>query len=196
MLDNLFTDAALFFSVPAMLGTGVFLLKLGLMAFAGIGADMDAGDVDVDADLGGDVEHGDSTAAFKLLSIQSIAAFCMGFGWGGLSALIGFDWSVPVSLAVGAGIGAGFVWLEIMLMKLVYDLQSSGNVNIDDAIDTEGSVYVSVPQQGTGRGQVRVIIGDRARIYNAVTEGDTIATGSRVRVVRINDDRTLTVSTV
>jgi membrane protein implicated in regulation of membrane protease activity len=207
MLQALFDQEALLFTVPALLGTAVFLVRLGLMTIVGLDHDMDVPhDVDIphdvaidaqgDVDLGHDVESGDSTAAFNLLSIQSVAAFLMGFGWGGVGGLLGFEWSFPMSLLVGVGFGALLVWLLGILMKAMYDLQSSGNVRVEDAVGVEGQVYANVPAGDGGRGQVRVVISDRARIYNAVSDGDAIKTGSRVRVVRVNEDRTLTVTAV
>jgi membrane protein implicated in regulation of membrane protease activity len=205
MLQALFESDVLLFTIPALLGTLVFLLRLGLMAIGGFDHDMDVPhDVDVptdihvdvssEVDLGHDVETGHSTEAFKLLSIQSIAAFLMGFGWGGIGAIYGFDWPVPVALVVGAAFGLALVWLLGLLMKAMYDLQSSGTVRMADAVGGEGQVYANIPADGGGRGQVRVVIDDRARIYNAVSSGDAIKTGALVRIVRVNQDRTLTVT--
>ena len=58
MLGGLFQQEALFFTIPAVLGTMVFLIRLGLMAIGGFGDGVDGMDVDVDADvdLGADVE--------------------------------------------------------------------------------------------------------------------------------------------
>ena len=148
-----------------------------------------------DVDLGTDVDSGDSTHAFTLLSVQSVGAFLMGFGWGGLGGLLGFEWAMPMSLLLGIGFGAGMVWLLGLLMKAMYDLSSSGTVHIQDAVGAQGTVYANVPAQGDGRGQVRVIINERARIYNAVSDGEAILTNSSVRVVRVNEDHTLTVTT-
>ena len=200
MLAGLFQQEALFFSIPAVLGTTVFLIRLGLMSIGGIaegvdGVDVDI-DVDADVDLGADVDAGDSTQSFELLSVQSVAAFLMGFGWGGVGGLIGFDWSFPMSMLAGAVFGAGMVWLLGMLMKAMYDLSSSGNVNIQDAVGAQGTVYTNVPAKGDGRGKVRVVVNLRARIYNAVSDGDAIVTSSSVRVVRVNEDHTLTVTSV
>ncbi len=200
MLAALFQQEALFFSIPAVLGTTVFLIRLGLMSIGGLaegvdGVDVDI-DVDADVDLGADVDAGDSTQSFELLSVQSVAAFLMGFGWGGVGGLIGFDWSFPMSMLTGAAFGAGMVWLLGILMKAMYDLSSSGNVNIQDAVGTEGTVYTNVPAKGDGRGQVRVVVNTRARFYNAVSDGDAIVTNSSVRIVRVNDDHTLTVTSV
>ncbi len=199
MLDRLFSQETMLFTIPALVGTGVFVLKMGLMALGGFGADVDADadvDVDVDADVDADSDGSDSTDAFKLLSIQSIAAFLMGFGWGGVSGIIGLDWGLPLSLLLGVGFGVALVWLLGLLMKAVYGLQSSGNIRIGDAIGLQGTVYAQVPAKGQGKGQVRLVIENRARMYNAASDGESISTNTAVRVIRINDDNTLTVTSV
>ena len=199
MLERLFAQEALLFTIPALAGTGVFLLRLALMALGGLGGDVEAGadvDVDSDFDLGADADGSDSTDAFRLLSIQSIAAVLMGFGGGGEGGFIGFDWSFGKSLLLGAAFGAALVWLLGLLMKAMYDLQTSGNVRIQDAVGVEGAVYTNVPEKGSGRGQVRVVIDGRDRIYNAISDRQAIPTSSRVRVVRVNQDHTLTVTPV
>jgi hypothetical protein len=187
MLELLFTDNATWFSVPALVGTGLFLVRLILMflGHADLGVDMDHPD-------GSDVSAGD-VADFKILSIQAIAAFAMGFGWGGLGVLRGSEWSPWLAVPVGIACGAGMVWLLAMLLKGVYDLQSSGNIRINDTVGVEGAVYVNIPSDGQGAGQVQLVIDNRQRIYNAITPGPAIASRSRVRVVGVNDDNTVTV---
>jgi hypothetical protein len=118
----------------------------------------------------------------------------MGFGWGGLGALKGAGWSLTASLTFGLAFGGGMVWLLGKLLTLVYGFQSSGNVSIYDTLELEGSVYVSVPAAGEGMGQVRLIVGDRERFYNVVSDGEPLETKARVRVTDINDDNTLTVT--
>ncbi len=185
MLDLLFSDNAAWFGVPAVLGTVFFLLRMILMAVGG----------DLVGDHGGsDLHHGDPGDAFKLLSIQSIAAFLMGFGWGGLGGFRGADWSFAASTLLAIGCGVGMIWLLGMLLRSIFSLQASGNVDIEDAIGAEADVYVSVPANHSGRGQVQVVINNRQRMYNAVTEGEALATHSRVRIVRINEDNTVTVA--
>jgi membrane protein implicated in regulation of membrane protease activity len=213
MIDSLFTPEALLFTIPALLGTMVFLLKLGLLAL-GAGADSDVDvphDVDIphDVDMPHDVDaphdigvqadahdalhHGDSTAAFTYLSIQGIAAFVMGFGWGGLIGLRTLDWGMLRSIGLGVIFGAFLMWLLGILLRAVYSLQESGNIRIADTVGCEGVVYTNIPGAGEGRGSVRVIIGDRARLYNAVTEGEGLATKTRIRVTRANRDNSVTV---
>ncbi len=190
MLDQLFSGYAAWFAVPAIVGTAVFLIRLVLMLVGGA-----AGDLDFSVDHGAaDLHHGDPGDALKILSIQSLFAFAMGFGWVGLGGLKGGGWGFTPSLLAGVAGGVGMVWLLGLLLKGVHDLQSSGNVAIDAAMGREGDVYATIPAGGQGRGQVRVTLAQRQRIYNAVTEGEELPSNTRVRVTKVNQDNTLTVA--
>lgn len=188
MLDSLFDGSMLFFSIPAIAGSAFFVFRMVMMLTGGL-ADADTTDL---GDAGTDGHH--STEAFNLLSVQSVTAFLMGFGWVGLGARLSLGWEFGASALLGAAGGVAMVWLLAWMFRTMYALQSSGNVNIADAVGREGSVYVSIPAHGQGRGQVRVVIGDRARTYNAVSLGDSIPSQARVRVTRVNEDRSLTVT--
>ena len=113
-----------------------------------------------------------------------------------VGGLIGFDWSLSTSLVLGAACGAGMVWILAILFKAMYDLQTSGNVRMSDAVGHEGTVYANIPAAGEGRGQVKVVLKDRARIFSAMTEGDAVPTNATVRVTRVGADRTLVVAAV
>jgi membrane protein implicated in regulation of membrane protease activity len=189
MYDLFFNGGAGWFSVVAIVGTLFFALRLVLLVTAGHGAH------DLALDMG-DAHHGDPGEAFKALSIQSIAAFAMGFGWGGLGALKGAGWDSSVSLLIAAACGVAMVWILALLLKGIHDLQSSGNIAASDAIGLEGDVYVTVPARGEGRGQVRIVINNRQRIYDAESSDASVATAARVRVVGVNQDQTLTVSPI
>lgn len=191
MFDELFQGSAIWFSIPALLGTGVFAVRLALMLF---GSDVDTGDADVSGFEGdGALDGSDSDQAFTVLSIQGTSAFLMGFGWTGLGALMGAGWEVVPSLALGLVGGIAMAWLLILMLRAVHDLQSSGTLSIDAALGEPGEVYVTVPGHQAGRGQIKLVIGDRQRIFDAVTSGDALPTRTRVRVIAVNDDRTLTV---
>ena len=198
-MDILFGHGAAWFGIPAVVGTFFFLLRLGLMLVGG-DSDVDADvDVDVDVDVDADVvahDSIDSTGDFEVLSFQTIATFLMGFGWSGLGGFRGAGWSAGFSVLFGIAAGSGMVWLLAKLLRLVYGFQSSGTVSIRDSLGTEGQVYLQIPGQRQGRGQVRLVIGERQRYFNAVTDDELIATKSRVRVTAVNDDNTITVSKV
>ena len=198
LMRDLFGNGAGWFTAPAIIGTIFFLLRLALMGVGGHVGDADIHtDVDVHADVhtgdaAGD-HHTDSSEAFKILSVQGIAAFLMGFGWGGLATLRSTDWSWITAMAVAVVCGIAFVWLLGILLKAVYSLQSSGNVSIRDTEGHEGSVYVTIPAKGEGRGRVRVVINNRERIYPAVSDGEQLPRNAQVRIIRANEDNTVTV---
>jgi hypothetical protein len=194
MYDLFFSQGAAWYTIPAIVGTGFFTLRmLLLMAGSGhhLGVDFHS---DVHAgDLHGDADASDSTHSFQILSIQTIAAFVMGFGWAGLAGLKGTHWDPVMVNLVAIGCGAGMVWLLGLLLRGMTEMQTSGTIQIASAVGREGDVYVTVPGDGARRGQVRVTVESRQRIYDAISKGEDLPTGSRVRVLHANDDNTLTV---
>jgi hypothetical protein len=55
-------------------------------------------------------------------------------------------------------------------------------------------VYNAIPEQGQGRGMVRVVIDNRMRFYHAVSDGVAIPSRTAVRITAVNDDNTVTVA--
>ena len=203
-MNTLFDSQASWFTVPAIVATFFFLLKLVLMMVGGgLDMDMDGGGADFGGDVGGDfdIDAGsaklESDAALKVLSLQVVAAAIMGFGWGGFSALKGFGMDIPQSVFVGLLVGVAFGWVQIWLMRVLYSLGESGNISIRDTLGREAEVCLTVPASKEGRGRVRVTINDRQRIFNAVTEDEEpLPTKRQVRIVRTNDDNSVTVEAV
>jgi len=190
MLDSLFTGNTLFFSVPAVAGTLFFLIRMGLSF---VGLDLDGPEFDSSGlDPTADPHH--SSALFKVLSIQSIGAFVMGFGWGGLGGLNGAGWGFGGALVSAIVGGVLMVWLMTWLLKIVHDLQSSGTLPINAALNATGEVYANIPAHGEGTGQVRLVVQQRQRIYNAVSLDAPLPTSTQVRVVKVNENNTVTVA--
>lgn len=208
MFDTYFTSPSVWFTVPAAVGTIFFAIRL-FMALTGIdgladgdGGDMDGGfDAGVDADamdLGTDVDegmdHAESTSVFRFVSIQTVTAFAMGFGWGGLVGLHSLNLDIAPAFAVAIVFGFGFAWFIVWLFKLMYAMESSGNITINDTLGCEGVTSSTIPAHNAGTGRVRLTIGDRQRAYGARSEGEEIHMGAQVRVVRANQDNTVTVT--
>lgn len=191
-MDSLFQTPTIWFTAPALLGTMLFILKIALLMLGADGhGDFDAGGGGLDIDSGD--AHG-SDAAFTVLSIQSLSAIAMGFGWGGLGSLKGAGLDVFPSILIGLGCGFAMVWLLSICLKAVYDLQSSGNVSIEALLGAGGVVTATVPGDGAGKGRVRLISQNRERRCAAVSDGESIPTGARVIVSRVNKDNTVTVT--
>ena len=185
MWELFFGDNAAWYVIPAIVGTTFFTLRIVLM-LVGLGHG--------DLEFCHDVDHPDSSHDFQIFSLQSIAAFAMGFGWGAFAAYRGTQWGIGGELASGGICGTGMVWILAVSLRAMADLQSSGNVSISSAVGREGEVYVTVPAGGSTRGQVRLVIEERQRIYNAISGEDDLPRGTRVRVVKVNEDNTLTVA--
>ncbi len=143
---------------------------------------------------GADV-HGDLSGAdheFSALSIKSIIAFFTFFGWAGVLALqqqLGV-W-VAVTVSTVAGLAAMFI--VAYLMYKFSQLEQSGTLNLYHALDQEGEVYLSIPGHQQGQGKIHLQIDGRLRELDAVTDGERLKTGSRIRVTEILDDRVMKV---
>ncbi len=163
----------------ATLGGVLFFIRLVLM-FMGGESEVD-GDVDVDADAGG------SDTSFKILSLQGLTGFFMMFGLIGLAVLRAMAPGaagniVSILAAVGAGLFA--VWVITKLFSMMKGLQSSGTLDLANAVGQEGSVYLTIPAEG--RGKVQVTIQGRLQEFEAISEKKVdIKTGQQIRVVRV-----------
>ena len=205
------------FAVCALIGGGLFLIRLVLMLVGGgvdadgvdadidIDMDMDMDmdmdvdvdvDVDVDGDMdGGDFEGGDSDISFRLLSFQGVTAFFMMFGLVGLA--LSYQSKVPHGFAIAGAIiaGLGTVWVMNCIFKAMSGLQSSGTIKMKNAIGKQGTVYLHIPDTGTGK--ARVSIQNQLKVYDAMSEGDQeIDTGERIQVVSIVSGNVLVVRKV
>ena len=189
MNELLFGSGALWFGVPAVAGTAFFLGRVALMALGGDTDGLDGGGFD-GADGFGDADAGfdDSGDAFQVLSLQTVAAFMMGFGWGGLGAFRGSGLPVIIAVPVGIVVGVLMVWLLARVLRFVMGLQSSGTLPLYHALEATGTVYTQVPAAGAGTGEVRVVIGDRERFFFATTEGEALARDTEIRIVRVDAD--------
>ena len=195
MLDNLFENGGIWFTVPAIIGTVYFLFQIFM---GGLGGDLDLG-IDADLDFDGGIGHGDAPSAeVGVLSLKTLSAFFMASGWSGFAALrlLGMDMTGAVLVAVVAGVV--FAWMLMWLMRKMLMLQNSGNVTIGQAVGLSGDVYIQVPPSGQGMGRVKLVLGTRQREFNAVQSGaDPIATNTRIKVVRADaTTNTLTIETV
>lgn len=204
-MDFLLGGGAAWFTVPAFMGTLFLVLQMVLGQLGGHdGSSADGGGFEVDhgGDLGGhdgDFDHADHSGEhaghdadapgheFRMLSLQSIAAFAMGGGWVGLAAYQALHWSFGASVLAALGAGVGIAWMMVTLLRQFLKLQSSGNIAIGDAIGEHGTVYVQIPPAGTGSGRVVVSLQGRKREFNAVQGGtEFIASHTSVRVVDVD----------
>jgi len=175
-----------FFFVVAVFSTLVFLVQL-VLTLMGIG-DQDVGGVDVpdgfDLDHPGMEAH--STGA-GMLSVRTVLAFLVGFGWAGVLAFA-YDFHIILVLAIASFVGLIFMSVVFLLMRAIYSLSDVGTVDLRNARGQAGTVYTPIPASKTGKGQIQVTVQGRLREVPSITdEAESLPTGTPVRVVRVLD---------
>jgi hypothetical protein len=187
----------------AIIGGTLFVLRIIMMV---IGGGLEHGDVDIPHDLphdiphdvhiGGDIhaepsDHDAADSSFKLLSLQGMTSFFMMFGLVGLALLKG---NFPVLVTIIGGMAAGLATVAVtgLLFTQMKRLQMEGTINIQNTVGTQATVYLTIPQQGTG--QVQVIVQGSLKIFDAMSNTkEKIATGEKVQVVGVASGNTLIV---
>lgn len=166
-------DEQVFFGI-AFLSTGFMAIQLllNLMGLAAAELDVEVGDVDDPSGLG-------------LLSLRTILAFLVGFGWGG-AAMAQEGYPLPKSMPIATVSGIIFLLSVFFLMRFLHGLSESGNVEVTDKLKGKsGTVYLKIPSKREGNGQVQILVQGRLREVSAVTDGDEIATGVSVEVLEV-----------
>jgi len=155
--------------------------------------------IDFDADAEADIGDADGVegldADFTLLSVRSIIAFFTFFGWTGVVALSGGAGAV---LAIVLASSAGFVAMLVVayIFYLFIKLQSSGTLNLENALGNTGEVYLIIPGDNSGIGKVQMKVQGSLRELDAITTGESIPTGSPIRVIDVLENGMLLVEPV
>ncbi len=169
--------------IIAVPSTLIFIIQLIISLTTGADSDLEVSG-DHDGDFSGD--HGDGMHIF---SVKSILAFLMFYGWGGLAAIekgMHVWWGISaISFVLGLIMMLFTAWIFFMLLKL----QSSGTLDINNALGKEAEVYLTIPAKKSGNGKVQIIIQDGYKTLDAVTEDtEDIHTGSFVEVIDVVND--------
>ena len=167
----------------------LILLIQTVMVLFGFADGGDGGDVDADDVLDGDSDDG----GLGLFSIRGIVAMLCIMGWSGVALL---ETSLPktVSLLIAFLLGLATLLGMALLMKAVYRLQSSGNIDLGHAIGKVGQVYIPIPAGGKSSGKVNLTVQEKLTECDAITVCDeTLVTGSYVRVTAVGEGGVLVV---
>jgi hypothetical protein len=200
------------FLIAAVVGGTVMVCQF-LLTMLGLGDDGsdigdgdvggDVGDFDAGADAGGDfdvdgdhhtaihhaadadVDHPGSTWLFQMLSFRTVVAALTFFGLGGAWSSSSGHGSAQ-ALGIGVLAGGAAMYGMYRLMRAIYDLQSSGNVDIRNAVGKPAKIYIPVPPVGTGKGKIQITLQGRTMEYEAVSDAaETLSTGENVVVENV-----------
>lgn len=162
------------FSLQIFYGIGVFallLLFVQVLLLLITGGD-DGGDTDFDPGTTG-----------SYFSFKGITALAMGFGWAGVIC-IKSGMSPVAAAGIGVVVGVGIEAAFLLMMAQVARLQSDGTFRTENAVGCYGTVYVTVPPNGSGAGEVVVKTGTRSVHIRAFSEaGKALRNGDEIEVV-------------
>ncbi|MCD4784982.1 MAG: hypothetical protein K8T10_14305 [Candidatus Eremiobacteraeota bacterium] len=192
-----------YFAIPS---TIIFFIQLVMFLIGGDHGDMadDAngiGDIsdahDFDHDMDHDMDHGGGhelgdQASFRVFTFRNIIILFACFGWSGIAGLhSGFSkfFTVLVALAIGVAVALMVAGLFYLFTKL----QGSGTMDIKNALDAVGTVYLPIPAKKSATGMVQVPVQGSIRELQAMTDGPKLATGTKVKVISIVDQETVMV---
>jgi len=176
-----FNGLEMFFLACAIIG-GFFVVMKLILQFIGGDTPSDvggSGDIDIDP------QHVDSDVGFRLLSMHGLSAFFMMFGLVGLAIYRQNQAGVVISMVGAVAAGMASVWVIGRIFQGAANLQSSGTLKTVYAVGSTGTVYLTIPEGGTGR--VSLNFQNRLREFDATEKnGAAVPTGTPIRVVKVN----------
>jgi membrane protein implicated in regulation of membrane protease activity len=178
---------------------GTILVCQFVLTLVGFGHDV--GDLahdgagDIHADVPGDVhdggdahdhhaqDHG-SSWLFGVISFRTLVAASAFFGLAGLASdSAGLARPLQILIATGSGIGA--MYAVHFLVKQLGRLGEDSTVRVNRALGQVGTVYIPIPAEKSSSGKIQLTLQNRIVEYEAITGGEKLPTGSKVRVVAV-----------
>lgn len=174
----------------------IFIIQT-VMTFLGADAggdfDMDAGGMDgVDMSLD-DASGADMGTGMNLYTFRNLVNFLLGFGWS-MILLQDSIASKGLLIIISLLVGLALVTMVMYLFKWLSGMQQSGNIDVyKSAVGCQGKVYLTIPGERSGEGKVQITINNAVREYSALTDSDTLKTGTPVKVIEVLSPSTLLV---
>ncbi|MDO5443147.1 MAG: hypothetical protein Q4G10_05700 [Bacteroidia bacterium] len=173
----------------------IFIIQT-IMTFLGADAggdfDMDAGGIDgMDADM--DAGGADASSGMNLYTFRNLVNFLLGFGWSMILLQDSIS-STALLLIISVIVGLALVTIVMFLFKWLSGMQQSGNIDVyKSAVGCQGKVYLTIPGERSGEGKVQITINNAVREYCALTDSDTLRTGTPIKVLEVLSPSTLLV---
>jgi hypothetical protein len=179
--NSLLIEKQIFYAI-GLFSLAVLLLQI-LLTLIGVGHH--------DADFSG---HGDHDTGIGLLTVRTVTAFFVGFGWTG-AIMLNRGYSMTAAIAAGTATGVVFLLATAFLIRNLLRLQSGGgNVDYNNAIGLIGTVYTTVPAAEAGGGQIELMIQGRLMMAEAYTKAAwNLKPNSKAKVVALIGRSTLLV---
>lgn len=171
------TIVAVYYYV-ALFSTIFFIIKMSIFAIFG-------GDAEVHTDFNSSFETDQS---FDFISIQSILAFLMGFGWMGLSCIKVWEIRTLYAVILSIVFGLFLMFVSSYLMFCVKKLNKKVTKDLSKAVGCVGKAYTKfVPKSD---GQIEISINNQLSIEPAFNDTDEdIKAFEQVKVIKYENNK-------
>jgi hypothetical protein len=178
---SLLIEKQIFYAI-GLFSLAVLLLQI-LLTILGVGHH--------DADFSG---HGEHDSGIGFLTVRTVTAFFVGFGWTGV-IILNRGYSILAAIVAGAATGTVFLLTTAFLIHNLLRLQSSGgNVDYNNAMGSVGTVYTTIPAAEAGGGQIELMIQGRLMMAEAYTKATwNLKPNSKAKVIALIGRSTLLV---
>lgn len=164
----------------------IFVIQT-ILTFIGMDGS-DGVEADFDSDFDGD------GAPFQLFSLRNLINFLLGFSWTGILFYNSLSATLLVLLALV--VGTLFVVLFFLMIRQILKLAEDNTFKAEHTVGQIAQVYLTVPEQKTGKGKVQVSVRGTTHELNAITDGERLSSGEMVRVIRIETGNLLVVEKI
>jgi hypothetical protein len=162
-------------------GVSTFLFFIVLIStIIGTNSD-DIGDVDaeVDADIG---------ASFQFFTVKNLVAFFTIFGWSGIAS-VDAGYSNVTTVAISIFCGLAMMTVMATLFFYISKLNSSGTLQMQNALNAIGEVYLTVGANRSKIGKVQIKVQGALRELEALTDfNQDLKQGNVIKVIEVTNN--------
>lgn len=192
LINTVMTDKFLSLEFPMQIFwgiaivTSVFFIVQTIMAFMGL---------DADTDDGASFDTVEMEGLSGYFSFRNLINFLLGYGWGGVllkSVIPNLIWLEVAAI----GVGVVFVLVFVFILRQVMKLSTDKTFQMEEAVGQIADTYLRIPARKEGTGKVMVSVRGSMHEIEAMTEGEAIPTGAKVRVTKVVGSELLVVERV
>lgn len=176
-MENWFAALTLFEKIYWIVAIAGSALLLILIVMTLVGGDVeDLGDVDTDIE-------GDTGIGFQFLSFKNLMGFLTIFGWSGIACM---ENGLATGATIAISVICGLVMMLAMASLFYYlaKLQSSGTLQLKNAVGQIGEVYLTIGANRSKIGKVSINVQGTLRELQALTDEDQDLVQSNVVKVK------------
>ena len=90
-------------------------------------------------------------------------------------------------------VGIGFVAMFFLIISQIRKLAEDNTFKIKDTLGKTGEVYLTIPGKKSGIGKVQISINGSFKELRAITESESLKSGTLVKIKSIDSDNILVV---